>query len=314
MIKQLLSLCAIAILATACSKVQLLKKSEYDLRVPSFVTGKGIICIPANYSLETFTVTNLNAVFKDGKLTSDSDHDGLGDDEEVVLGFDPLNDRSQGLIMDRLCLNTTAQNDCSTMDLQCDGRENDLGISDCDIKAAGLDNLYDHPDMGLDSDKDGIVDLLEIRAGGFPGVKDDTNDMDGDGVINREEYFQGSEIRRYDLDLESRYRTKVELSKLDGQQSEGCEGQSWSVDLNQLPLVTTQEYKDLKDRVRPGVKMSHGENGNIVLMVYKIRPDGGTGDSQVWYDFVEVFHSTSTEFQNMVIDGENFQLAGLVEP
>lgn len=288
-------------------------KLEQDRRVPSFAYGKGSLCLPEDQVLVTFQVTNLNSVVYQGKLTHDSDGDGLPDDEEMRLGFDPLSYRTSGVLSDRLCLTVSGQSDCSTMDIQCDQRENALGLSECDMKAAGLDAMYDHPDQGLDSDKDGIIDFVEIRAGGFPGLRDESNDMDGDGIINREEYLQGLEIRRYDQDLDEGSRTLVEVNK-QGDGIDTCNGHSWSVNLKQVPLVVTQEYSDSGDGSRQGLKLSHRLKGNIILMVFKTRPAAGDGRGQIWYQYFEAAHSTELMFQEISITQEAFKLAGEVEP
>ncbi|MCB0366886.1 MAG: hypothetical protein H6624_02690 [Bdellovibrionaceae bacterium] len=303
----------LSVLVLNCSDVRLMEKLEQDRRVSSFVYGKETLCLPEDQTLVSFQVSNLNAVVYKGHLEHDSDGDGLPDIEEAKLGFDPLNYRSQGVLSDRLCLNSTGQSDCGAMDIQCDGRENALGISECDLKAARLDELYDHPDQGLDSDKDGVIDLVEIRAGGFPGIDDEGNDLDGDGVINREEYQQGTEIRRFDQDLPEKHRTLVEVNKLaDG--AKGCAGQSWLINLKQVPLVVTEEYIDPQDNTREGIERSHRQKGNIILMVFKTRPILGNGNAKVWYRSVEAVHSVEAMFQPIGLRQGDFQLAGEVEP
>lgn len=301
------------LLLSACTQVRLSDLASFEKYQPSFAYGDSEFCLAENQTLMTFQATNLNTVVRGGTLLADSDSDGLPDDEELKLGFDHLLFRSRGVVNDRLCMSLTGQPNCESVDVQCSGVENALGLNDCDIKAAGLDVLYDHPDQGLDTDKDGIIDLVEIREGGFPASKDDQNDMDGDGVVNREEYSQGTEIRRYDRDLPERYRTIVEVNKAPDDPHR-CAGQIWAVKVKQIPLVGTELYNDPRDQVRPGLKLSHPVRGNVILMTYKTRPITGQGNGQIWYSHQTVAHSPENIYQALQVDQSGYQMAGEVLP
>jgi hypothetical protein len=302
----ILSLCS-------CTDVRLADLASFEKYQPSFAYGDGDLCLSENQTIMSLQASNLNTVVRGGTLLADSDSDGLPDEEELGLGFDYLLYRSRGVVNDRLCLGLTGQPNCQSVDVQCSGIENALGLNDCDIKAAGLDVLYDHPDQGLDTDKDGIIDLIEIREGGFPASKDDQNDMDGDGIVNREEYFQGTEIRRYDRDLPDRYRTIVEVNKLPDDPHR-CAGQIWAVKIKQIPLVGTELYNDPRDQVRPGLKFSHPVRGNVILITFKTRPIVGEGNGQIWYSYQTVTHSPENIYQGLQFGQTDFHLAGEVLP
>lgn len=296
-----------------CSNVRLEDLSSFERYDSSFVFGRGEFCLADDQTMVSFQATNLNTVLRGGILEPDTDGDGLFDNEEIQLGFDHQSFRSRGLLSDRLCLGLTGRADCTAVDVQCSGVETALGLNDCDIKASGLDILYDHPAQGLDTDKDGIIDLVEIREGGFPKIKDDQSDMDGDGLINREEYLQGREVRRYDSDLPDRYRTFVEVNKRPDD-SEKCTGQIWAVDVKQIPTVGTELYNDPGDQFRPGLKLSHPVRGNVILLTFKTRAVIGGGNDQVWYFYKTAVHAPEEMYQEMRFSQSDFSLAGEVLP
>ena len=137
------------------------------------------------------TATKVGAVIK-----RDSDADGIPDDEEASYGGDPYNAHSivPG-VLDGVCKIIGSKELCQKErdKIVCDpAKVNKFGISDCDVKILKLDKLAVRPELaGIDSDDDGIPDIVEILKGTSPINPDGYLDFDNDGLNNLQEISAG---------------------------------------------------------------------------------------------------------------------------
>ena len=129
---------------------------------------------------------NLTSLYVDGKQEADSDMDGVID----RLDPNPLNPRSSGGVLDKLCMMKNGTTPCIQPFPDCDKQMVGLGLNACDIEVAK--QIYGQTLTGFDTDGDGLPDFLEIRMGLNPTVSDlGLADRDGDGLTNYQEIQMG---------------------------------------------------------------------------------------------------------------------------
>jgi hypothetical protein len=147
-----------------------------------------------------FVVYNPNAVLRQGRIYPDSDGDGLTDDEERLLGTDPLNPDTDGdgisdgiehalqvpgLDFDPLVSNQPIE--CMLItDLTADSDGD--GLTDCEEAILRTD-----PSL-VDTDGDGIPDLVEVRRGSNPLANDRLVDTVGDGIPDQQKVRLGLDV------------------------------------------------------------------------------------------------------------------------
>ncbi len=296
-----------------CAEVPLQK--EMPGEEPYYGKGSGEICLRgpyANYTVDAFYVVNLNIGFRDDKLVLDSDADGLSDEDEVVRGFNPVNRRSSGGILDSLCSSLTGTNNCESIRSGgCTETPNMLGLTDCDYRALSLHTLYSHPQQGLDSDKDGIPDIVEILRGTNPNIRDETDDTDRDQVLNSVEILRGTNPIYSDRNASVLTKVIASVSKTTTTTCSG--GESWTVHIDQIPFVRIPEFSDSTDASNPvgALSLSHAKNENVVLIYLKLRPQvGQSGNAQVLFKGLKI----SADVPEFTLDVDQFVKAGEVEP
>ena len=169
--------------------------------------------------LREIVVMNDNALLRGKAPVADSDGDGLSDDEEAAIGTDPLNPDSDGdgvsdLIEWRLAapgsqfdplVHVDGQfHDCMNLLDPTADRDVD-GLNDCEEAVLRTDPYL------VDSDRDGVPDLVEVRLGSNPLVDDRLIDSDMDGIPNGEEVIRGldpwTNDANRDLEYGYQYRT-----------------------------------------------------------------------------------------------------------
>lgn len=295
-----------------CSKVPLEAESRSQVY---YASANGKICLTGSYdkyTVDSFYVVNLNTSFKDAELQADSDADGLSDADEVQKGFDPLNRRTSSQLLDSICLDLSGSNDCAANKPSCTNTPNKFGLTDCDYKSLGLQQLYQHPDQGLDSDKDGIPDLIEVLRGTLPNVADDTGDPDHDLILNKTEITKGTNPLYADNNDSLSTRVISSISKNTGDKS--CTGESWTMKIDQVPFVPVEEFTDPYDKMVPagGLTLSHEKDENIAVVVLKIRPLLGTaGNAIILFKSLRLAPPTGLDFS---LDFSQFSKAGEVQP
>ena len=144
------------------------------------------------FALKDLVVDNHNARLSNGKMSVDSDGDGLLDSEEVEPGTDPTKADTDGDGFSDL-LEVRLRNagfdplfpgdaDCRLPDQDRPDDDGD-GLRNCEERFLGTNSHL------MDSDADGLPDAVEFRLGGNPVASDALLDGDFDGAGN------GLEIR-----------------------------------------------------------------------------------------------------------------------
>lgn len=296
-----------------CAEVPLQK--DLPGEEPYYGKGQGEICLSgpyANYTVDSFYVVNLNIGFKEDKLVLDSDADGLSDGDESALGFDPLKRRSSGGILDSLCSSLTGTNSCEVIRPGgCTETPNMLGLTDCDYRSLNLHSLYSHPQQGLDSDKDGIPDLVEILRGTNPNIRDETDDTDRDQILNSNEILRGTNPIYSDRNASVLTRVLASISKTSSTSCAG--GEVWKINIDQIPFVRIPEFVDTTDSSNPvgALSLSHAKNENVILIYLKLRPQvGQSGNPMILFKALKI----NADIPEFVLDVNQFVKAGEVEP
>ena len=167
--------------------------------------------------LRDIVVMNGNALLRGSAPVADSDGDGLSDAEEVRAGTDPLNPDTDGdgvgdgietrlaatgIEFDPLVPGTFAA--CAKLTDPLADHDLD-GLTDCEEAVLRTDPYL------VDSDRDGIPDVVEVRLGSNPLVDDRLIDSDQDGIANGDEVKEGldpwTNDSSRDLEYGYQYRT-----------------------------------------------------------------------------------------------------------
>ncbi|MCC6277943.1 MAG: hypothetical protein IT289_08525 [Oligoflexia bacterium] len=143
-----------------------------------------------NYLVSDFIVVNLNArVTGFNTIEADSDGDGLTDNEELTLGTDPTNPRSDRSADSGQCLDSIKERyGCKRPALGCfanldaDGD----GLNSCEEDTISTD------DFRVDSDNDGIPNLHEVLFRTQILEDDNLQDASSDGLSNKQAYLKGA--------------------------------------------------------------------------------------------------------------------------
>lgn len=293
-----------------CGEVGLEEPKEHSFS-SSISTAQGLLCLDSDETLESFYVSNLNSKMVGGFMQMDSDADGLSDLEEEAQGTNPLDRRTSKSILDSICRTVDYNVRCESINVVCSGASNALGINDCDQKALRLEELYDHPNHGLDSDKDGMPDLLEIRAGSFPNIADETADPDRDLRENQVELGVGSDLRRADGGFPREYQVLIRKTKL--APATDCRGERWEVAVEQVPLVRTQVYESLSEPW-----LSHERDENVIVLVFKTRPKVGASRNARLFRLAKKVQVPVSQAGGAILDFSfttaSFTMVGEVEP
>lgn len=292
-----------------CGKTRL-KPKEFSSYADLALTASARICLPANEVLETLFVRNINAKVMDSKLLADSDGDGIDDLQEIEIHTDPLKRRSSGKVLDSICQQVDYSAQCTGLQLSCTSVLMDFGLNSCDIESLQLGSFYQHPNQGLDTDKDGIADYLEIAAGTFPNVSDASADLDLDSVPNIQELERGSNPRQPDYDVPSDFLVHMQKGKLPP--SVNCPGDVWDVEITHVPLVHNEAYLTDADS-----DFNHAKDENVVFINLKTRPRLGSGINAKMYLLVKkVQLLPSGQSQNIDFNFTftDFQKLGEIEP
>ena len=253
-----------------CSKVKLKDSSVVLANLVNLKTGSGSICIPTNYTLESFFITNLNVKATQRGLEPDSDGDGMSDLEEKAFGTNPLLRRTNSTVLDSICREVDYNGQCKSLNFVCDPTENRLGFSECDVLALQI-TAMPADGAGIDSDQDGIPDYLEMRIGSFPNIPDAFGDLDVDQVNNMAEAEAGTSVDENNNKISTDYQVKIEKIR---SSDPSCTGEFWEFKLLNLPTTTVESFTDTPDNQASafGDRYSHANNENVIQYFLKIAP------------------------------------------
>lgn len=155
-----------------------------------------------------FAVNTTGRVDRYGKLSADSDADGLFDYEESVAASS--NPRTNGVCLDAIrvkngCIMPGTDNEICDPKLDEDGD----GLNACEEKTLGTDR-YD-----FDTDNDAIPDSLEVLYGLNPLGDDGAEDWSSDGISNFEQFQMGlsPQVRAPDVSSQAKTSVSIELAR-----------------------------------------------------------------------------------------------------
>ncbi|MBX9767709.1 MAG: hypothetical protein K2X47_10595, partial [Bdellovibrionales bacterium] len=253
----------------------------------------GLTAKPVNvrYRKDLFFMINLTAKMVNQVLEPDSDIDGIVDREEATYGANPTDPRTAG-VLDSICRDIGGLARCRTLlpTLRCKGVSNNLGLTDCDIQALKLDQVDPtSADKGIDSDGDGLPDLLELIRDTLPASSDGTSDLDGDGLTNQVELARGSQVNRPDSGAPAHLLLRSYEQRIP--EAPGCptSEEAWELNVDNVPLIPVAEYKDLRtceanqSPLKSCLSFSHAANENLILLAFTSRPENDpTAPAQIW--------------------------------
>lgn len=288
-------------------------------KVNSFSTPsiEGHLCINPTGDLtpmqmDSFVVTNVTATFKGELLTSDSDVDGVPDELESNLGYDPQKRRSDGKRIDGICRLLGGPDKCQALNVtSCSSQVNAQGLSECDIKALNLQLAYAHPDQGIDSDKDGVSDFTEISRATDPSRNDSSEDPDGDSKTNQVEFAQGTNPR--DPDTGQPPKQKVDFMRDD---IDECPGGAFKFSIRSLAFVDTKAYvdadspKQIPTAQQGQLNFTHGAGENLILITYRSTPTSQqVNEAQVWGVMLKLSYEANNSLK---VRPNDFRLLGKI--
>lgn len=153
----------------------------------------------STFQLREFVVWNSNYILRNGVPSTDSDGDGLTDEDEAAIGTSPVNPdtdgdgvgdkieyalRFPGSEFDPLAPGTFVE--CANIAQPFPDTDQD-GLNDCEEAVVGTSAFLQ------DTDRDGLPDVVEVLRGLFPLVDDRLFDTDGDGMRNGLELRQATD-------------------------------------------------------------------------------------------------------------------------
>jgi hypothetical protein len=209
------------------------------------VSGADLLEQRTDLRVKTLVVANLNARPTASGPEVDTDADGLADEQERVLGSDETSADTDGDGIGDLAetlaglnpLKKDQPNACRP--LKKPGQDSDLdGLSDCDEALLGTE-----PSL-VDSDGDGMPDMLEV-AGPTDFLQPDAeSDDDGDGVTNGDELSGHTDPRSDDSSARRLYRYRYEIS------DEGVVKELYALPMTELTGV---EFSAMTAGTTPGL-------------------------------------------------------------
>lgn len=232
-----------------------------------------------DYRPDVYSIVNLTAIRKAGRLLADSDMDGIPDEEEEALGFDPTNPRSAVPgVLDGICQRLGGVTSCreKMRSISCDPTLNPAtGLTACDLAMLGISET--RGDAGVDTDRDGLPDFVEILKGTDPLVADMTADPDGDGVTTLEEIVRGSDPFTTDANLLSDLLTKTKMKFDIDPAVTSCPNGSWSLGLDQLARAKTLKFSG------PASDFNHEADEQVLYLYYRLSPTNSLAPQMEYY-------------------------------
>jgi hypothetical protein len=244
------------------------------------------------YKPDIYSMINLNVSRIKGELTVDSDSDGLSDDLEISLGYDPGNPRSKVPgVLDGICERLGGQEECTKKRnlISCQNTKYDsLGLSDCDYKILGLHSVkpaLSGGGLGVDTDGDGLPDYIEIIKGTNPAQPDMLLDPDQDGVLNRDEILNGTDLYFSDKNLVPLDQLNHYELQYNPKPTALCEYGEWQMNLKTIQASPTQEVSGWPESFVTHNKKVYEQT---LLFIYRLAPMNTLSSYEYYYHFVKV--------------------------
>lgn len=269
------------------------------------------------YTKSSFLAIPLTSRPLQNRWGADSDIDGIADEAEPALGFDPNNRRTGGVI-DGVCRLLGGPSDCRAFVAAraCSMLVNNFGLTGCDLAALGFP-ATENVDAGIDSDGDGIPDAVEVLRGTEPGSIDAVLDSDGDGVSNVGEIRRGSLVDTPDAGRDP--KQFLSITEYRSTDQSGCpEGQEvWGFSVENIPLPDVNAFDDA-GVTHPGTQagqrrelsLSHGKNEHLIFLGFHASPVGRVGASGQQLGTVVRIRKDGYTGQPIIVNPSDFVLLG----
>jgi len=222
---------------------------------------------------DSMAVMNMTTARKFGKLVADSDMDGLTDEEEIDLGYDPSHPRSRvNGVLDGVCEQLGGLTECQARRATVTCNENVMnasGLTECDARMLQLENFRNLPDWGVDSDLDGIIDFIEIVKGSDPTRSDMVSDPDADTMITRLELQRGTDPKLNDKGIPSYKLNEIDIVFEPQSSISTCSYGSWSAKIRRIqaaPTLAVQAWP------APFDFLNHAAGEQVVTFLYRLTP------------------------------------------
>ena len=292
--------------------------SQFDENKPFSIMGG---MTHKTYKLDHFYTINLNAFVNDyGELVSDSDGDGLPDQEEIELGYNPLLPRSNGVCLDII----SHLYGCKLVGCSADRDLDGDGLNSCEETA-----LRTNPYL-QDTDGDGLLDSHEVLRGLNP-LKDDRLSVSSSDALSDYDHFISGVSNFVDLrNISPRLIIKHFIESFDFKNHRDTWGQEVSVEqyhfnvinmplsptkaLNYEPLFLSIEDEPLRLEKYP-LGSTHGQNENQLVHIVLMRSEQDPEDiyrlflikKVIWQDGNRNL-SVNIDFSRLIqIDGGGFK-------
>ena len=225
------------------------QRSGGTKELDNFEENTDALCslILSQFGVETHSdslmLTVLSLRQRGGQYHSDSDMDGLLDDDESILGYDPTHPRSQVQgVLDGICEKIGGIAHCHRAMEQITCHANSLmrgGFSDCDIKILKHHWKELNLDDSSDWDKDGVPNFIEIVKGTEPVIDDMNNDPDNDSLSTRFEIMRSKNPFEHEK-FSSPHLPQVLIRNESSEEAPQCSQKVRHLILERVPFVESQ--------------------------------------------------------------------------
>lgn len=224
-----------------------------------------------SYRPDVYVGINLTMSYKAGVISADSDMDGLADIDELMLGYDPVSPRSRVPgVLDGICqrLGGVAQCQARVSSVACNPAGfPGLGLlSDCDIDVLRLRAGAPGGDIGVDYDRDGMPDFVEIIKGTDPRTADMASDTDGDGKTNRDELLSGTDPYFVESNIDTNTLNIFTVDPTDNSQYAQCTNGDWTLSAKQLLFGPTLSLQSAN------TSLNHAQDNQKIMVFYRSAP------------------------------------------
>jgi len=210
------------------------------------------------YSISNIYFINLTAKEEGGVWYPDSDMDGVLDKDEQPSRL--LNPRSHNAL-DIICQQNPS---FCQIPPTCNPSAGFL-LKSCDMAS------YNPQLSGLDTDGDGILDIVEILKGTSPNLRDDTeDDFDGDGVSNKKEIMLGTNPRVPTPFSTIKNLTDIRITTLQDESICGGHLIGYRFEIPSYPI--SQDVQAYSGSNSGAWDLSHGDGENVYLLYYIAAP------------------------------------------
>lgn len=273
------------------------------------------------YKPESFVAVNLTASRKEGRIVADSDMDGVDDKTEENEGTDPQNPRSTGVpgVLDGVCRRLGGLAACQEKrsKVVCNPAQfNTTGLTDCDYRMLGL-HSQNVGSWGIDTDKDGMLDFIEILKGTNPGAADMLGDPDGDGVITRDEIVRGSDPFIPDTNLPDYLLSLTKVNYVREAKDALCPMGYWKLDTDRLLAVSTSSVQSFEGS---SSYLNHGHNEHKIMVFYRsVAQNSASPMNEYYSSWVDVFVENKNGVEVATpgleeLKATDFRIIGEVQP